>query len=592
MHNSREAGRSVAPSAVSTRFMMPRVLFILLLPVGALGALGVRAQGHVPTAPQLTEILPPVAERGGTADLTLRGTGLGGGRQVLCRYSASPGLLAPTDRGLKAAVREGGDGQLLAHLTVPADAPPGLHELRVVSASGVTNPQYLFVAPYPIVDEKEPNNSLRQANPITVPTCVSGTVGSDGDEDCFSFTARKGDRITFSVDGFRRFSPPQRPNAGQLYLDSFLQLRDAAGRELACDDDSAALDAQLSYAFTADGTYYVTVRDTEHRGRGDFRYCLTVGRQPVVTAVYPPAAQRGERQVSTVYGFNLNAAGDTEVRSFVNLVGLGAQEFRYAASTGTSNVIPLLSTPFPVATEVEPNDRFQDGTPVITPVTCCGKFDRPGDVDAFRFEGQAGQHLVLEVMAQRLGSPVDTFLTLTTRSGAVIARDDDGSGGPDSRMEVTLPGTEEYVVFVRNNLKTGGGPQYFYALTIRPPEPGFSVIAEQPGTKEDGNPGPVSVDSIAVAQNGSARFNLVLRRREGQHGEVAVRLAAVPEIPGLTVHVDPVKNGKDSTPVELSAAPNTPLGTYFDVFLTCKGMAGAQPYEQSRRLWITVSPPR
>jgi hypothetical protein len=242
--------------------------------------------------------------------------------------------------------------------------------------------------------------------------------------------------------------------------------------------------------------------------------------------------------------------------------------------------------------EEEPNDRVQDGNPVTTPCTIAGKFDRPDDVDAYRFEGQAKQRLVFEVMAQRLGSPVDTFITLQTRSGQLIAKDDDGSGGPDSRMEATLPSTEEYVLFVRNNLKTGGGPRYFYTLTIRALQPTFGMSVEQTGVQVDGNQGPVAVDNITVPQGGATKFDLILSRAEGQNGNVAVRLSAVPEIPGLTVKADPVKNGKNSTTVEVSAAPNTPLGTYFDVFLICKGMAGSQPYEPSRRLWLTVSPPQ
>ena len=564
----------------------------LLAVSAALASLAAQAQGRVPTAPQITEVTPPVAERGSTVEVTLRGSRLAGCKSLLCRYSPNPALIPPVERGLQAQVLDAAEGQVRARVTIPADAPLGLHEIRSWGAYGLTNSQYLFVTPYPVVAEKEPNNAISQAQDLTVPVTVSGVVGNDGDEDTYSFAAKAGERLTISVDGFKRFEPAQRPGNGLVYLDAFLQLRDARGHELACDDDSDGLDAQLSYQFPADGTYYATVRDAEHRGRGDFRYALTLGRQPVVIAVYPPVVQRGQRQVATVYGFNLFPSGETETKTFITPDSSAPVfEFRHASQTGISNPVLLLTSPYPVITEEEPNDRVQDGTPVVTPCVCAGKFDRPDDVDAFRFQGQAGQRLVFDVMAQRLGSPVDTYLTLQTRSGQVIARDDDGSGGPDSRLEATLPNSDEYVVFLRNNLKNGNGPRCSYALTIRALQPTFTIGLEQAGTKIDGQPGQVPVDNVTVPQGGSTKFQVVLKRVEGQKGDVAVRLSAVPEIPGLSVKVDPIKNGSNSTTVELTAAPNAPLGNYASVFLICKGMAGNQPYEPSRKLWLTVAPP-
>lgn len=573
--------------------MRASVLLLLLAASAALATLSAQAQGRVPTAPQVTEVSPPVAERGSTVEVTLRGSRLTGAKSLLCRYSPDPVLIPPLERGLQAQVLDAADGQVRARVTIPADAPTGLHEIRAMGAYGLTNPQYLLVTPYPVAAEKEPNNALSQAQALTVPATVSGVVDRDGDEDTYSFTARAGERLTLSVDGFKRFEPAQRPGNGLVYLDAFLQLRDAAGHELAANDDADGLDAQLTFQAPADGTYYASVRDAEHRGRGDFRYALTVSRQPAVTAVYPPVVQRGQRQVATVYGFNLFPSGEAETKTFINSDSSAPVfEFRHASQTGVSNPVRVMTTPYPVMTEEEPNDRVQDGTPVVTPCVCAGKFDRPDDVDAFRFQGQAGQRLVFEVMAQRLGSPVDTFLTLQTRSGQVIARDDDGSGGPDSRLEATLPNSDEYVVFLRNNLKNGDGPRCSYALTIRALQPTFTVELEQAGTKIDGQPGQVPVDNVTVPQGGSTKLQVVLKRAEGQKGDVAVRLSAVPEIPGLSVKVDPIKNGSSSTTVELAAAPTAPLGNYSSVFVICKGLAGNQPYEPSRKLWLTVAPPK
>ena len=59
----------------------------------------------------------------------------------------------------------------------------------------------------------------------------------------------------------------------------------------------------------------------------------------------------------------------------------------------------------------------------------------PQDVDVFRFEGRAGQRVVAEVLAARLGSPVDSFLTVYDAQGRVLAANDDHGGSMLRRMQ-------------------------------------------------------------------------------------------------------------------------------------------------------------
>ena len=79
--------------------------------------------------------------------------------------------------------------------------------------------------------------------------------------ESFSFTGRAGQTFVFDVDGVR--------NSGSV-VDSFLELRDATGSIIASDDDSSTsdgaggstsnLDPYLSYTFSADGIYTITLR--------------------------------------------------------------------------------------------------------------------------------------------------------------------------------------------------------------------------------------------------------------------------------------------------------------------------------------------
>lgn len=590
-----------------------RLLFSLVL-AGASAFFGApaRAQGRIPDAPQITDMNPPSAQQGTAVEVLISGQRLAGTKDLMLRYSPYPELIPPTDRGLKAEVTSADDGQVRAKITVPKDAPSGLHELRCVTGAGVTAPAYFFVSQYAQTPEKEPNNVIPQANEIQLPACLAGVINGGEDQDVFAFTAKKGQRLIFDVEGFKKYAPPQNNQNGISYLDSFILLRDAGGRELAFDDDHHKLDAFLAYEFPADGGYSITIRDSIYRGRGDFHYRLSIGDRPSVTAVYPPGGQRGTRVVATVYGYNLDSSGATQIRTALRMQpAAGAQEFRVTTAAGTSNAVPVIAGEFEEINEAEPNNRIPDATPVTLPVVCNGRFDSLTDFDAFRFQAQGGQRIVCQVEAADLGSPVDSYVTVMNRSGQVIGRDDDGGGMPDARLEVSLPNTDEYVVFVRNQTRTGCGPLYFYRLSIRSLQPRFDVVFRQEGVNNQGAPEQVPVDAIAVQQGGAVEFEVLTRRREGQSGDIAISLNAPPSFKGISIEkirktrapnggpndfritVEPaavIKSGQDSGFIRLKADPEMPVGSYLNLYLKFSGLAGAQPFVVNKPLWLTVMP--
>jgi len=571
------------------------------------------AQGRIPDAPSITGIVPPSGQRGATVDITLSGQRMEGTKELLCRYSAYPNLIPMQSRGLKAQVLSANDGQVKAKITIPNDAPAGLHEIRALTGQGVTTPDYFYVSQYAQIPEKEANNNaLTAAMPVTLPVTVAGIVQGGNDQDTFSFTAKGGQTLVFDVEGFKRFAPGQSDQDGIVYLDSFIVLRDASGRELAYDDDSSRVDAFLAYKFPQDGTYYVTLRDSQYRGRGDFHYRLTIGNRPTITAIFPPGGQAGSTVTATVYGFNLDSNGATQARRAIKMPSTArADEFRITTSDGISNGVPIIAGQYPDQAETEPNDQPTSATTVIVPVTISGKFDRLDDVDGYRFQGQAGQQMIVQVQAGQIGSPVDPFITVMTRSGKVVATDDDGGGGVDCMRIFTVPSSEEYAVLVRNQTRTGFGPQYFYRATIRALQPRFSAQLQQEGINRLGGPVMVNVDSVAVQQGGNTEFELVINRVENQGGDVKVLLNLPPNIKGLDVDQiikpprvgnmpptmppkvikDPVvKNGQGRITMRINALETATPGTYLNCFLKLQGEAGGKAYEIEQPIWITVSP--
>ena len=96
------------------------------------------------------------------------------------------------------------------------------------------------------------------------------------------------------------------------------------------------------------------------------------------------------------------------------------------------------------------------------PIIVNGRMDRPGDWDVFEVEGKAGETIVAEVYARRLGSPLDSFLKVTGADGKIIALNDDhfdaasglNTDHADSYLMVKLPADGKYFIHLGDTTAT------------------------------------------------------------------------------------------------------------------------------------------
>jgi len=192
--------------------------------------------------PYITDIFPLGGQRGATVKVRLSGVNL------------------PTDS---------------LEVAIPADSPPAL-EVGCENASPRSNLAPFAVGNVKEAFEVEPNDATNTASRIEPPVNVNGRIGRPGDVDWFSLAAAAGQRLVFEVFARRLDSP----------LDSLLTLFDAAGNELAENDDTvdpmAALvthhaDSRLVYTFRRKGNYYVCLRDIQGNGGEEHAYRLAIG---------------------------------------------------------------------------------------------------------------------------------------------------------------------------------------------------------------------------------------------------------------------------------------------------------------------------
>lgn len=98
------------------------------------------------------------------------------------------------------------------------------------------------------------------------PFTVTGGIERIGDEHRFAFAAAKGDRLVLEIQSASLGFP----------LDAWLAVKNAAGKELVRNDDSAGADPVVEWTAPESGTFTAVVGSVLHRAGSDYRYRLYV----------------------------------------------------------------------------------------------------------------------------------------------------------------------------------------------------------------------------------------------------------------------------------------------------------------------------
>ena len=232
-------------------------------------------------SPILRSLFPMGGQRGTRVDVELRADFLDAG--AVPRFSSDK---------LQASLRPLADPcECLYKLAVDiaADAPLGTHYLDFEDASGTLMPLAFAVSDIPEVVEREPNDGLRQGQPVSLPVVVNGRIGRLGDRDGVVFTVDQYDEIAFEVDATGLGSHMTDPNVALVRPDGELIARGddrctACGPYFGTVRKKDELDPKFWHYFRtgnpndadAAGDYVLQLRDNAKRGGPDHTYRLTV----------------------------------------------------------------------------------------------------------------------------------------------------------------------------------------------------------------------------------------------------------------------------------------------------------------------------
>jgi hypothetical protein len=470
-------------------------------------------------------------------------------------------------------------------VTIPADTPLGIHDVRLVGQWGVSNPRAFMVGDLNEVLEKEPNNDVEQAQRVEINTTINGAISAPTDVDYFVFAGKKGQRVVVSCLA----------STIDSRLQPGLELYDAAGHLLGFNRHYQDYDALLDCTLPGDGDYYVRLSEfTYTQGSPEHFYRLTITTAPWIDAVFPAVVEPGKPAQLTVYGRNLpdgkldptavvqgrvlekttvtvNVPNDPALVQRLTFSGrvspassaLDGLEYRIRNAVGASNPFLLVYGRAPVVLDNEANHTPETAQTVPVPCEIAGRIAKKHDVNWYAFTAKKNEVYNIDLFNERLGAQDDMVFVLrnsankqdigefddnqdTLNPTKFFTRTDDP---PRYRFVVPADGKYELRVTSRD-AGVRSGPRSYYRLSITPDRPDFRLIVMPPA---DEHP-----DACRLLQGGNVHFTVLAWREDGFNDTIQLSVEGLPK--DVTCAPQSLGPGLRQTALILTAAANAPLG--------------------------------
>ncbi len=373
------------------------------------------------TPPTITAVSPQGVQRGATVEMTIDGFNLAKSSAI---YFSQPGIKAHIVRIRELPdlpdVRLGSNGtpstidlgplpprnQVTVEAEVSADAEVGAVGLRLITPLGASPEGRFLVEPYyGESPDREPNDTPETAFETYLPTILVGAIAKPGDVDYYKIEVKAGQELVFE-NGAALLGSALKPVVG-IYAEDQSLLREFHETR------------PFSYRFEKAGTHYIRIADYEEGGSNAHFYRIKVGKLPVALSAYPLGIERGKTAEIAVRGYNL--AGKAPVKGEPSPEEERAILLRPDGQAGHSfNRVKLALGADPEIESAGSNASLGTAQAVSARVTINGKLTAPENY--FRFHAKKGEKLVVEVNANRLGSPLDSSIEVLDAKGKPVER--------------------------------------------------------------------------------------------------------------------------------------------------------------------------
>jgi hypothetical protein len=203
---------------------------------------------------------------------------------------------------------------------------------------------------------------------------------------------------------------------------------------------------------------------------------------------------------------------------------------------------------------LEPEPQVQENgsaiatpPPVALPATLDGCIQKAGTENRHVFQAAKKQAYVLQVVAEKLGSPLDAWLKIEDQDGKQLARNDDVGSLHDPLINWTAQNDGVYTAIVGDTTHRGG-PDYKYRLEMKEAVPMVAAT--------------IATQALSIAAGATTEAKVTVKRTNGFKSKLMLAAKALPAgVSAPEVEV-PEKDGEVTLKIsaEAEAAPsNQPL---------------------------------
>ncbi len=524
-----------------------------LILVATFGLAGGAWAQPLPSA-RLNSLFPAGGQKGATVEVAVSGADLDDAKDLVF---SNPGLTAKPKAD---AAGKPLPGQYV--VTIAAAVPAGIYDVTIGGGRyGTSNARAFAVgdlAEMRLANATSPDTALA----VPIGTVVNGQAAARIYHH-FKFAAKAGQRVTIECAARELDSK----------MEAVFFVRDAAGREL----ERSFRGAPIDFAVPADGDYQAVLHDFIYGGDAEHVYRLAISTRPQIDFIFPPVGEPGKTGQFTLYGRNLPAGqlapqmtasgdkplymqvvsialpGDPAARTALGgamPVGPGQSmldgiEYRLPSPSGASNPVRLYFADAPVVVEAaQPNDKPEQAQKLTVPCDVAGRFHPRRDRDWMSFDAKKGEIYQIEVMAERLGAPVNPFLRVERvtkgadgKEQVTVVRElaesptaaasplfNTSTPDPAFRFEATDDGTYRVLLY---DLYNQGAPNALYRLSVRKEVPDFRLVAMLEPTPAAGNQAPGSRTGF-LRRGEVLPVRVFAFRRDNFAGDIELSVAGLP----------------------------------------------------------------
>lgn len=493
---------------VSFRIAVPLVCCLCLLSLSS----AARAQTSYPMIMKTT---PAAAQVGTSAELEIESRySMFGAYKVLVTGTGVTGeVITPME--LDKEGKEPSLTKIKVRFDVAPDAQPGVRDFRIGTPTGATTLGQLVIVRDPVVTEQDKNNTPDEAQEVTLPTTLCGTIERAEDVDYFKFHLDEPTTVNLHCRAMRL---QDKIHDLQQHVDPIITIKTIQGSTVAAADNTYAADPLLSPSLPA-GDYLLEVRDVRFQGNRYWSYVIEFSDRPFVAHVHPLAARPGESTQLELVGLGLPSTPSAEWTVPSDLAP-GQYEIPLPMGDSATNPVGVVISDVATATEpLEENNTTETASPLAIPGGVSGRIETEADIDYYRFEAKKGEKLTFEVVARRQSSQLDPILAIVDANGRRLTENDDlrlwgKRTYQDSLIENwTVPADGVFFVEVRDvHLRGGAGFVYFLKATRA--EPTFELHLDS--------------DKVIVTPGTAGVLFARVVRKNGFDGEVQLHVDGLP----------------------------------------------------------------